>query len=189
MGFLMRQWNKALPRVIMGVFAIAVFSVGVFVFAESNNISAEPPDPRAYAPNFWFDSTEQYYPTTPFFYSNNFDEISGKKSKEEYENLSLEEKLSLFTVYYNFINEGNEWVYQYWLYYAYDEFDNEHWHDWESVFIFVDKKTEEINTAIGSAHGNFPVFFENVAYVDQPSHPRIPLKSFPSTLSTISPPR
>ncbi len=109
-----------------------------------------------YAPNLWFDSEEEYYPTSPFFDGN--EDLSGEDNKINYEALkNLENKLDRFTVYYHIVGMPAETVYQYFFYYAYNKMPkmNEHYHDWEGVFVFVDNDTEKVNRVVASAHGNW----------------------------------
>lgn len=105
-----------------------------------------------YAPNLWFDSKENYYPTSPFFYTDDISQTSGEKSKNSYLNLSFAEKMDKSTIYYHTVDTGSEIVYEYWFYYAYNDFENQHYHDWESVFVFVDKATGKVNKVAASAH-------------------------------------
>ena len=78
-------------------------------------------DPEQYAPNFWFDSEEQYYPGNPldFYYDVDLNELAGDAAVEKYSKLSLNEKLKNFVVFYDVKDSGDEWVYQYWLFYVF----------------------------------------------------------------------
>ncbi len=148
---------------------ILVFGGLVFLFWINIVFASSPPPAIEYAPNFWFDSEEQYYPANPldFYFDENMEEIPGEIAKAKYDNLSLEEKLKHFTVFYRIVDQGNEWVYQYWLFYVFNNSKypkifglvnagcysgNEHYGDFESVFVFVDKNTRKVNRVIGSAH-------------------------------------
>jgi hypothetical protein len=102
-----------------------------------------------YAPNFWFDSEEQLYPCSPFF---DDEDLSGEDNKNDYYNLNFSQKMDNFTIYYHTVDTGEEVVYEYWLYYAYNNWRNEHYHDWETVYVFVDKSTEEVTRVVASAH-------------------------------------
>jgi hypothetical protein len=103
-----------------------------------------------YAPNLWFDSTEELYPTSPFF---DDDDLSGEDNKDDYYALSFDQKMGNFTIYYHTVDAGEEIVYEYWFYYAYNNWINKHYHDWETVYVFVDKSTEEVTRVVASAHG------------------------------------
>ncbi|RZB29572.1 MAG: hypothetical protein AEth_01083, partial [Candidatus Argoarchaeum ethanivorans] len=105
-----------------------------------------------YAPNMWFDSTEQYNATTPFFYTGNIYETSGEKSKTKYLDLTEDQIWDNFTIFYHIAEMEDEIVYEYWFYYAYNDFLNEHYHDWETVFVFVDKNAGEVTRVVASAH-------------------------------------
>ncbi|MBE0516330.1 MAG: carboxypeptidase regulatory-like domain-containing protein [Methanophagales archaeon] len=102
-----------------------------------------------YAPNLWFGSTEELYPTSPFF---DDEDLSGEDNKNDYYALSLDEKMDNFTIYYHTVDAGDEIVYEYWFYYAFNDFVNKHYHDWETVYVFVDKSTEEVTRVVASAH-------------------------------------
>ncbi|MDI6896675.1 carboxypeptidase regulatory-like domain-containing protein [Methanocella conradii] len=105
-----------------------------------------------YVPNLWFDSEEKYYPTSPFFYTDDIMQTSGEKSKNNYLNLSFAEKMDKATIYYHTVDTGSEIVYEYWFYYPYNDFMNKHYHDWESVFVFTDKATGKVDKVAASAH-------------------------------------
>lgn len=106
-------------------------------------------DARKYAPNLWFGSTEELYPTRPFF---DDDDPHGEDNKNDYYALSFEQKMDNFVVYYHKVDTGEEVVYEYWFYYAYNNWRNEHYHDWETVYVFVNKSTEEVTRVVASAH-------------------------------------
>ena len=105
-----------------------------------------------YAPNMWFDSEEECYPCSPFFYTDEIKQTSGERSKNEYLSLNQSQKMDNLTIYYHTVDTGEEEVYEYWFYYAYNDFANKHYHDWETVYVFVDKSTEEVTRVVASAH-------------------------------------
>ncbi|RZN34678.1 MAG: hypothetical protein EFT35_09190 [Methanophagales archaeon ANME-1-THS] len=88
----------------------------------------------------WFDSEEQFYPCSPFFYTDEIKRTSGERSRNEYLSLNLAQKRDNLTIYYHTVDTGEEVVYEYWFYYAYNDFANKHYHDWETVYVFVDKR-------------------------------------------------
>jgi parallel beta-helix repeat protein len=113
--------------------------------------------PEKYAPNLWFDSDESYYPIDPFFYVDDINKITGKTSQLNYLALPEEDKKkNRFTVFYHVAETEDEtqWVYEYFFYYAYNEMPkiNNHYHDWEAVFVFVNKETGEVVRVVSSAH-------------------------------------
>ncbi len=127
----------------------------LFLVIAQNDLSSDFPQAANYAPNFWFDSEEKYFPCNPldFYYDKNLNELSGADAQAKYGGLSLDKKLSNFRVFYEISDQGKEIVYQYWLFYVFnDGAINEHYGDWESVFIFVDRNTKKITKAIGSFH-------------------------------------
>ena len=127
----------------------------LLVLAQENNSNPYPA--INYAPNFWFDSEEQYYPANPLdFYYKNDKEVFGEIAVYRYNQLSIEEKLDKLTVFYHLEDEGTEWVYEYWLFYVFNDYQtgvkNKHYGDWEAVYVFVDKDSGRVNKAIGTAH-------------------------------------
>lgn len=132
-----------------------VFLAGFFGFA----FWAEAAAPSAinYAPNLWFDSQEKYYPVNPLsFYFENGLEIDGQTAVNKYNRLSLEQKVNNLTVFYHILDYGNQWVYQYWFFYVLNDslggIRNEHYGDWEAVYVFVDKNSGQVIKTIGTAH-------------------------------------
>ena len=118
---------------------------------------ASAPPALDYAPNLWFDSQEQYYPVNPLdFYFENNQEISGQEAIEKYNQLSFKEKVNNLTVLYHIQDNASQWVYQYWFFYVFNDslgkIKNQHYGDWEAVFVFVDKNSKQVNKAIGTAH-------------------------------------
>jgi parallel beta-helix repeat protein len=70
--------------------------------------------------------------------------------------LSIDEKLNILTVLYHILDYGDQWVYQYWLFYVFNDYHkglkNKHYGDWEAVFVFVDKDSGKVLKTIGTAH-------------------------------------
>lgn len=175
-----------IPKKTVAVAAVLLGgALGFLIWAQSH--TSEIPPASEYAPNFWFDKDEQYFPTDPlkFFYDENLNELPGEEAKAKYDKLSKEEKLKNFTVFYKIDDAGPEIVYQYWLFYVFNYGFNEHYGDWESVFVFVDKNTKEITRTIGSFHQrgleNIEVSGKNLAgvrhiwnYVAEGGHPNCP---------------
>jgi len=131
-------------------------TAGFFVLVSSAKAESPPPAIN-YAPNFWFDSQEEYYPANPLdFYFENGIEIDGEIAVNKYEQLSLEVKLENLTVLYHIQDYGSQWIYQYWFFYVFNNslgrIKNKHYGDWEAIFVFVDKDSEKVNKVIGTAH-------------------------------------
>ncbi len=59
-------------------------------------------------------------------------------------------------VYFHFVKSGEYDVYQYWLYYADNDFLNNHEHDWEKYFVYV-KDSLPVYVWI-SSHSKFKMF-------------------------------
>jgi len=146
----MRKFKK---KKVLIVFLLSFLLFGSFLFSSQFQNSSYP-DPRNYAPNFWFDSEEKYFPCNPleFNYDENLNEIPAEKAKEKYDRLTKEEKLNHFTVFYKVVDEKDQWIYEYHLYYVFNEFMNEHYGDWERVDVYVDKISQKPVKVIGFAH-------------------------------------
>ncbi|MFY9457502.1 MAG: hypothetical protein WAP23_01040, partial [Candidatus Spechtbacterales bacterium] len=147
----MKKYLIILPAVLL-----VLGGTGYLLWAQVGTDRADYPNARDYAPNFWFDSEEKYYPADPldFYYEENGNEISGAVAVAKYNGLSLEEKLNRAKIFYKVDDSGSEFVYQYWVFYVMNNYENGHYGDWESVFVFVDKESKNINKAVGSAHGS-----------------------------------
>ena len=146
----MRRFKK---KKVLIVFLLSFLLFGSFLFSSQFQNSSYP-DPRNYAPNFWFDSEEKYFPCNPleFNYDENLNEIPAEKAKEKYNRLTKEEKLNHFTVFYKVVDDKNQLIYEYHLYYVFNEFMNEHYGDWERVDVYVDKISQKPVKVIGFAH-------------------------------------
>jgi len=105
--------------------------------------------PEEYQPEENIESLLEAYPRT---------ELYGPDALAEYANSEKN-----YTVFYNVIESvgGSEElnVVSYWQYYAFDQYVNIHWHDWEVLHVFFEgdiKKPEETEPvmAVGSAHRN-----------------------------------
>ncbi|MFH0906659.1 MAG: hypothetical protein V1829_00145, partial [bacterium] len=129
----------------------------IFLFVDFVRADSISPPASNYAPNFWFSSDEKYYPVNPLdFYFENNQEINGQTAVDKYNELSFQAKLNNLTVFYYIKDEGDKWVYQYWFFYVFNDFPgitkNQHYGDWESVFVFVDKDSKKVIKVIGTAH-------------------------------------
>lgn len=139
-------------KIFFCLFVLMGIMTGFFTLAKE-----EVPSAIEYAPNLWFSSGEDYYPANPLdFYFENGTEISGERALEKYNSLSQEDKQKQMTVLYHLQDEGQTWVYQYWLFYVFNNYKktirNKHYGDWEGVFVFVDKESKEVIRVVGSAH-------------------------------------
>ena len=150
----MRNHKTKIFFLIFSLFLLLI--EGFFVFSIFQTKNLPYPDPKNYAPNFWFDSEEKYFPCNPldFNYDKNLQEIPAEKAKEKYDNLTKQEKLNHFAVFYHLVDdkENDQWIYEYHLYYIFNEFTNEHYGDWERVDVYVDKNTKKPTKVIGFAH-------------------------------------
>ncbi|MGB3946762.1 MAG: NPP1 family protein [Bacteroidia bacterium] len=77
-------------------------------------------------------------------------------------------------IYFNFIQHNGYDIYQYWLYYADNDYLNNHEHDWEKYFVYVKNNTPHY---IGlSSHKKFIIYpWANVPKEDE--HPIIGVRS------------
>jgi len=163
--------GKGIKKTAILCLFLAYLVAGFFVSAQSESFTPSPA--INYAPNLWFSQGEKYYPTNPLdFYFKNGEEVNGEIAVKKYNQLSVQEKLNNLTVLYHIEDEGNEWVYQYWFFYAFNDFKrltkNKHYGDWESVFVFVNKESGKINKAIGTAHQR--QFFDTEIYSPGNNH-------------------
>jgi len=154
MTVFMEGFNFKKPAYFLLV--LIIFLAGFFVLAPFAKAESPPPAIN-YAPNFWFDSQEKYYPVNPLdFYFESGVEINGEIAVNKYNQLSLEAKLRNMTVFYHILDYGNQWVYQYWFFYVFNDYQkvikNKHYGDWEAVFVFVDKESKQVIKVIGTAH-------------------------------------
>ncbi len=61
------------------------------------------------------------------------------------------------SVYFHFVKSENYDVYEYWLYYADNDYLNNHEHDWEKYFVYV-KENAPVYVRI-SSHNKFNLFY------------------------------
>ncbi|WAC05253.1 MAG: PKD domain-containing protein [Methanoregula sp.] len=115
-----------------------------------------PEDVKRYAPNLWFEDSENYYPINPFFYVNDFDKINGENGKNSYLAMTKDQKINNITVLYH-VDERipDTKVYEYWFYYPFNDFLDQHYHDWETVFVFVDKTSGSVKKVVASSHSDW----------------------------------
>jgi len=131
--------------------------IASFFFCANAYSGAISPSAQNYTPNLWFDSQEQYYPANPldFYFENNI-EISGEKAVQKYNKLSQQEKINNLIVFYHIQDNGDQWVYQYWFFYVFNNYQkgvqNKHYGDWEAVYVFVNKNSGEVIKVISTAH-------------------------------------
>ena len=144
----MRKYLLLIPVILV------IGGTGFLIWADYEDNVVGSYSVEDYAPNFWFDSEEIYYPASPldFYYDEELNEIGGKDVKKNYDNLSKQEKLDNFKVFYNIKDSGSELVYQYWIFYVFNDFRNKHYGDWESVSVFVNKGSGKPNRIIASSH-------------------------------------
>ncbi|MBC8486038.1 MAG: PQQ-binding-like beta-propeller repeat protein, partial [Bacteroidetes bacterium] len=83
-----------------------------------------------------------------------------------------QEKLNNLTIFYNIQDNGNQWIYQYWFFYVFNDYQkgvkNNHYGDWEAVYVFVDKNSGEVIKAIGTAHQR--KIFDTEIYSPETNH-------------------
>lgn len=106
------------------------------------------PDPHQFAPTLVFSKNERYYPCEVFF----DDSRNVVSNRERYDSKSGSEKLQMVSCYYWIVSGLQYYIYEYWLYYAFNPYaiidisknfalvDN-HDHDFESAYVYVSKET------------------------------------------------
>ena len=112
-----------------------------------------------FAPTLYFDAAESWLPTDPRPYTSQqdgstivdgFDALDGYH--ERYDSTGEPPNP---TVFYNAVEYEDSplAVVQFWLYSAFDQFTtNFHWHDWETLHVFVDTDTDEPQLFVASSH-------------------------------------
>ncbi len=99
---------------------------------------------RKFAPEISFSKGERYYPCDLFFAGNDI-----VRNRNEYEALPQNKKEELITCYYHIVESKTHVAYQYWYYYAYNDYSggwtlgtpDTHDHDMEFAIVYVDKSS------------------------------------------------
>jgi len=98
-------------------------------------------DVNKYAPILYFDDKEKYFPVDIFG-----DDFNVLNNHENYDNGTLPKNTTdgKYVCYYHVTEYSNFYVYQYWYYYAFNPFGklDDHEHDFEAAFVWVDKNSE-----------------------------------------------
>jgi len=111
-----------------------------------------------FAPDLFFDARERWFPTDPRPYVSTRDGdriVDGFDALEGYVTRTRDRETPPDpTVFYRVVEySGRLAVVQYWLYTAFDQFStNFHWHDWELLQAFVDRRTGRPVLFSASAH-------------------------------------
>jgi hypothetical protein len=112
-----------------------------------------------FAPVYYFDSYEKWFPTDPRPYETEADGetiVDGFLAFDGYSKRFQEEGAPPNpTVFYRVLEYEDSplAVVQYWWYAAFDQFSvNFHWHDWELTQVFVDTESGDPQLFVGSAH-------------------------------------
>ncbi len=113
-----------------------------------------------YAPQLYFDTREQWFPTDPRQYENERDgetTVDGFTALNDYTAASADSETPPEpTVFYNVVayEDSPLAVVQFWMYSVFDQFTtNFHWHDWEVLHVFHDRENERPQLYVASAHG------------------------------------
>lgn len=188
-----RWWNAGQLHVTVDIEGAAPGPISVTVRNANGHVSnpatlsVDPltpiGHPRSYAPVFWFAPDEKWFPTSPFFDAAGKTYYDSAQARhQEYLSLGRDEAKRQATVYYYVHptpvpfprpSDGLCFVYEYWLYFTFDEFlacnaiaFNRHYHDWEKFFVFVDKDDWTVRGMAGSAH--LPINASNVFEMTSP---------------------
>ncbi|MFW5919812.1 MAG: hypothetical protein ACOCSF_06420, partial [Halanaeroarchaeum sp.] len=144
-----------------------------------------------FAPTFYFDVYEQWFPTDPRRYEIEEDGdavVGGFEAVNGYhERVDGAESPPDPTVFYHAVEYTDSplAVVQFWQYSVFDQFTtNFHWHDWEVLHVFVDTDTQEPQLYVASSHSRM---VPNNEFLD-PNPERVPavlveLGSHSNTLS------
>jgi hypothetical protein len=113
-----------------------------------------------YAPQLYYDTYEQWFPTDPRPYESERDGetvVDGFDALNGYTAAAKESETPPDpTVFYNVVQyEDSPLVaVQFWLYSVFDQFTtNFHWHDWEVLHVFHDREQDRPQLYVASAHG------------------------------------
>jgi len=98
-----------------------------------------------FAPEIRFSKGERYLPCPLFFCGSNIVD-----NREAYDSLSQSDKEDLISCYYHIVEHETLTAYQYWYYYAYNDYSgawtsflpDRHDHDVELAIVYVNKSTE-----------------------------------------------
>ena len=112
-----------------------------------------------YAPVYYFDAFEKWFPTDPRPYESEADGdpvVDGFAAFNGYtERFREAEAPPNPTVFYRVVTYEDSPLaaVQYWWYAAFDQFSvNFHWHDWEVTQVYVDVESEEPKLFVASSH-------------------------------------
>ncbi|MFB6108505.1 MAG: hypothetical protein ABEJ82_06660 [Haloplanus sp.] len=112
-----------------------------------------------FAPTTYFDANERWFPTDPRPYASErdgetvvdgFDALDGYAGR-----FDGAESPPDPTVFYHVVRYGDSPLaaVEFWYYSVFDQFaTNFHWHDWETLSVFVDAETGDPQLLVGSAH-------------------------------------
>ncbi|AUX08380.1 hypothetical protein AArcSl_0733 [Halalkaliarchaeum desulfuricum] len=112
-----------------------------------------------FAPSFYFDTYEKWFPTDPRHYEIEADGesvVGGFEAFNGYhERFDDPDSPPDPTVFYHAVEYDDSplAVVQFWQYSAFDQFStNFHWHDWEVLHVFVDTDSNEPQLHVASSH-------------------------------------
>ena len=112
-----------------------------------------------FAPSFYFDKYEKWFPTDPQPYEIEVDGdpvVGGFEAFNGYhERFDDPASPPDPVVFYHAVEYTDSplAVVQFWQYSAFDQFStNFHWHDWEVLHVFVDTETDEPQLHVASSH-------------------------------------
>lgn len=133
-------------------FLLFIFTILFFGIATAQNLLNDEDKfllANQYAPDFYFAQGEKYLPCD---ISNFFNGKTDAEAIAEYNSLSRDEKLKNFEIFYSVKQYPDEIAIQYWQFYVFNDFVNQHYGDAEHLTIFIDPETKNIKRAVGSAH-------------------------------------
>nr|WP_277410160.1 hypothetical protein [Natrinema longum] len=148
---------------VAGLSGVAVAGCSAFE-RETDGQTTQVDEDRAralatrFAPSFYFDTHEPWFPTDPRPYSSERDGetvVTGFDAFDGYHERYSDSEPPNPTVFYHAVEYEDSplAVVQFWCYSAFDQFTtNFHWHDWEVLHVFVDTETEEPQLYVASSH-------------------------------------
>ncbi len=169
-----------------------VATVGTLSLAGCSSLGGEPsPDAAAtemaperaeelaqrFAPTWYFDAKERWFPTDPRPYTSEQDGDTVVDGFDAFDGYSADfdgaDAPPNPTVFYRALRfeDSPLAVVQWWAYSAFDQFStNFHWHDWEVLHAYIDLDTETPQLYVASAHSRK---VPNNEHLDPPETPRI----------------
>lgn len=127
----MKIEDKALIGLAIAAVAV-LFALGAWAHHQQVTYISEA---KGYAPLLIFDSQETCWPSSVFF-----DDMDVINNAEQYVEYSDGSEIPQPSLYLHKVYRENYVVYEWWVYYARNDYANYHEHDLERIFVFVENE-------------------------------------------------